>query len=85
MFHPIKKENATVAKQIAIDHVFKVFGNDPKTALNLVKQGRSKQEILAQTGQSIGVFDADFTIEAGEIFGYPDLAVFEGSQPSRFQ
>lgn len=57
-----------MAKQIAIDHVFKVFGNDPKTALNLVKLGRSKQEILAQTGQSIGVFDADFTIEAGEIF-----------------
>jgi glycine betaine/proline transport system ATP-binding protein len=68
VFHPIKKENATVAKQIAIDHVFKVFGNDPKTALSLVKQGLSKQEILAQTGQSIGVFDADFTIEAGEIF-----------------
>ena len=57
-----------MAKQIAIDHVFKVFGNDPKTALSLVKQGLSKQEILAQTGQSIGVFDADFTIEAGEIF-----------------
>ena len=56
-----------MAKQIAIDHVFKVFGNDPKTALNLVKQGRSKQEILAQTGQSIGVFDADFTIESGEM------------------
>ena len=57
-----------MAKQIAIDHVFKVFGNDPKTALNLVKQGLDKQEILARTGQSIGVFDADFTIEAGEIF-----------------
>ncbi|MBI1624885.1 glycine betaine/L-proline ABC transporter ATP-binding protein ProV [Comamonas suwonensis] len=57
-----------MAKQIAIDHVFKVFGNDSKTALNLVKQGLSKQEILAQTGQSIGVFDAHFTIEAGEIF-----------------
>ncbi|MBF0736538.1 ATP-binding cassette domain-containing protein, partial [Citrobacter koseri] len=26
------------------------------------------QEILARTGQSIGVFDATFTIEAGEIF-----------------
>ena len=57
-----------MAKQIAIDHVFKVFGNDPKAALTLVKQGKSKQEILAQTGQSIGVFDAHFTIEAGEIF-----------------
>ncbi|WP_160018382.1 ATP-binding cassette domain-containing protein, partial [Raoultella sp. 18093] len=34
----------------------------------LVRQGCSKQEILARTGQSIGVFDATFTIEAGEIF-----------------
>nr|WP_158384013.1 glycine betaine/L-proline ABC transporter ATP-binding protein ProV [Comamonas testosteroni] len=57
-----------MAKQIAIDHVFKVFGNEPKAALSLVQQGLSKQEILARTGQSIGVFDADFTIEAGEIF-----------------
>ncbi|MEG0052585.1 MAG: glycine betaine/L-proline ABC transporter ATP-binding protein ProV [Comamonas sp.] len=57
-----------MAKQIVIDHVFKVFGDDPKTALNLVKQGASKQDILARTGQSIGVFDASFTIEAGEIF-----------------
>ena len=28
----------------------------------------SKQEILAETGQSIGVFDAHLSIEAGEIF-----------------
>jgi glycine betaine/proline transport system ATP-binding protein len=68
VFHPIKKENATVAKQIIIDHVFKVFGDDPGNALDLVKQGLSKQDILERTGQSIGVFDADFTIEAGEIF-----------------
>jgi glycine betaine/proline transport system ATP-binding protein len=57
-----------VAKQIVIDHVFKVFGDDPKTALDLVRQGMSKQDILARTGQSIGVFDASLTIEAGEIF-----------------
>ncbi|CAM3803860.1 glycine betaine/L-proline ABC transporter ATP-binding protein ProV [Paracidovorax anthurii] len=57
-----------MAKQITIDHVFKVFGDAPETALELVRQGCSKQEILARTGQSIGVFDASFTIEAGEIF-----------------
>ncbi|MGN1056087.1 MAG: glycine betaine/L-proline ABC transporter ATP-binding protein ProV, partial [Comamonas sp.] len=34
----------------------------------LVRQGLSKQQILERTGQSIGVFDANFTIEAGEIF-----------------
>ena len=57
-----------MAKQIVIDHVFKVFGDDPGAALALARQGVGKQDILARTGQSIGVFDANFTIEAGEVF-----------------
>ncbi len=57
-----------MAKQICINHVFKVFGEKSQEALALVKQGCSKPEILAKTGSSIGVFDANFTIEAGEIF-----------------
>jgi glycine betaine/proline transport system ATP-binding protein len=57
-----------MARQIRIDHVFKVFGDAPQAALDLVRQGCSKQQILERTGQSIGVFDAHFTIEAGEIF-----------------
>lgn len=57
-----------MAKQIIIDHVFKVFGDSPQEALRLVQQGLSKQQILERTGHSIGVFDASFTIEAGEIF-----------------
>ena len=57
-----------MAKQIIIDHVFKVFGDAPQEALRLAREGCAKQDILARTGQSIGVFDATFTIEAGEIF-----------------
>ncbi|QBE65863.1 glycine betaine/L-proline ABC transporter ATP-binding protein ProV [Pseudoduganella lutea] len=57
-----------MAKQIVIDHVFKVFGDQPDAALALVREGASKQDILARTGCTIGVFDASFTIEAGEIF-----------------
>jgi len=57
-----------MAKGILIDHVFKVFGDAPEQALELVRRGFSKKEILAQTGQSIGVFDATFEIQAGEIF-----------------
>ncbi|MBP3980895.1 glycine betaine/L-proline ABC transporter ATP-binding protein ProV [Acidovorax sp. JG5] len=57
-----------MAKKITIDHVFKVFGDAPHKALELVRQGCSKQEILERTGHSIGVFDATFTIESGEIF-----------------
>ncbi|SHN13109.1 glycine betaine/proline transport system ATP-binding protein [Duganella sacchari] len=57
-----------MAKQIIIDHVFKVFGDRPDDALALVRQGASKQDILARTACTIGVFDATLTIEAGEIF-----------------
>jgi glycine betaine/proline transport system ATP-binding protein len=57
-----------VAKQIIIDQVFKVFGESPQAALELVHQGYSKQEILEKTGSSIGVFNASLTIDAGEIF-----------------
>ena len=57
-----------MAKQITIEHVFKVFGDSPQAALALARQGLSKSEILARSGQSIGVLDADFQIEAGEIF-----------------
>ena len=57
-----------MAKQIVIDHLFKVFGDAPERALALARQGLSKQQIVQQTGQSIGVFDASFTIEPGEIF-----------------
>ena len=57
-----------MAKEISIDHVFKVFGDEPKKALQLARQGLSKQDILARTGSSIGVFDASFNIKAGEIF-----------------
>ena len=62
--------NATVSKskKIQIEHVFKMFGNAPDAALQLVRQGVSKQVILARTGQSIGVFDATFDIGESEIF-----------------
>jgi len=57
-----------VAQQIVIEHLFKVFGENPKAALDLAAKGHGKQEIFERTGQSIGVFDANFTIETGEVF-----------------
>ncbi len=57
-----------MAKQIIIDHVFKVFGEEPQAAIALARQGCNKQQVLERSGQSIAVFDAHFTIEAGEIF-----------------
>ena len=53
-----------MAKTLQIEHVFKVFGDQPERALELARKGMSKQEIVGLTGQSIGVFDASFTISA---------------------
>lgn len=57
-----------MTEQIVLQHIFKVFGADPKSAMKLVQKGKSKQEILEETGQSIGVFDVNLTINEGEIF-----------------
>lgn len=57
-----------MAKDILVDHVFKVFGDAPQQALELARRGCAKQEILERTGQSIGVYDANLHIAAGEIF-----------------
>ena len=57
-----------MAKTITVDHVFKIFGDKPQEALELILQGDDKSTIFRKTGQSIGVFDACFDIKAGEIF-----------------
>ena len=54
--------------KIAVRNVYKVFGDKPEKALDLLKAGRTKAEILAETGGTIGVKDASFEIRAGEIF-----------------
>ncbi|WP_106498155.1 quaternary amine ABC transporter ATP-binding protein [Lentibacillus sp. Marseille-P4043] len=54
--------------KIKIEHVSKIFGPKPKSVLPKVKEGMSKQEILANTGHTVGVYDASLEIKQGEIF-----------------
>ncbi|MDR6998887.1 glycine betaine/L-proline ABC transporter ATP-binding protein [Neobacillus niacini] len=53
--------------KIQVRNVTKVFGKS-KTALQLLKEGESKQSILKKTGSTVGVNQANFEVEAGEIF-----------------
>ncbi|MBO7745747.1 glycine betaine/L-proline ABC transporter ATP-binding protein [Paenibacillus sp. MWE-103] len=46
----------------------KVFGSDPDKALQLLQQGWTKERILKDTKQTVGVNRASFSIEAGQIF-----------------
>ena len=54
--------------KIEARNLYKVFGPDPDRAVALLKEGRSKEEILAETGMTVGVQDCNFKVEQGEIF-----------------
>lgn len=46
----------------------KIFGDDPKKAIPLLEKGWSKEKILKETKLTVGVNQAEFSIEAGQIF-----------------
>ncbi len=53
---------------IAIEAVTKIFGPRPEAALELLRQGRSKAEVQAETGHVVGLDNVSLDIERGEIF-----------------
>ncbi|HGF0414245.1 TPA: glycine betaine/L-proline ABC transporter ATP-binding protein [Streptococcus agalactiae] len=53
---------------LEVKNLIKIFGKKQKAALEMVKQGKSKTEILEKTGATVGVYDASFEIKEGEIF-----------------
>ncbi|MCT8136539.1 glycine betaine/L-proline ABC transporter ATP-binding protein [Anaerobacillus sp. CMMVII] len=54
--------------KIKVENLTKIFGRKPKKALELLKKNTSKDEILKQTGMTVGVNQANFEVENGEIF-----------------
>ncbi|WP_439887218.1 quaternary amine ABC transporter ATP-binding protein [Pseudomonas sp. MBLB4123] len=54
--------------KIVVENLYKVFGQNPEEAIDLLKQGWSKDKILAEKGAVIGVSDVSFSVEEGEIF-----------------
>ncbi|MDQ0418600.1 glycine betaine/proline transport system ATP-binding protein [Croceifilum oryzae] len=54
--------------KLEIRNLTKVFGRSPKRALKLLDEGKEKEEILQETGCTIGVNRATFEIYNGEIF-----------------
>jgi glycine betaine/proline transport system ATP-binding protein len=54
--------------KIQVINVTKVFGKNGKKAVQLLKNGKSKHEILKATGSTIGVNQASFEVHSGEIF-----------------
>jgi len=57
-----------LSTKLSVEHVYKVFGAHPRRALDRIKRGESKDEIFAATGMTVGVSDASFEVQEGEIF-----------------
>lgn len=55
-------------EKIRVENLYKIFGDKPKAALKMLGEGHDKVSVLEQTGMTVGVEDASFAIEAGEIF-----------------
>jgi glycine betaine/proline transport system ATP-binding protein len=58
----------TTVSKIEVKNVFKIFGNRAKDALVLIGQGKTKDQVLAETGCVVGVNDLSRSIVTGEIF-----------------
>ncbi|WP_392386460.1 glycine betaine/L-proline ABC transporter ATP-binding protein [Marinomonas primoryensis] len=53
---------------IEIEGLYQIFGSNPNDVLPKVKAGASKDEILAETGHTIGLQDINLKVKRGEIF-----------------
>ncbi len=52
---------------LKVEHLNKIFGAHPKSALPMVEKKMTREEIREKTGQTIGVADVSFELEKGEI------------------
>ncbi|MBP2623573.1 quaternary amine ABC transporter ATP-binding protein [Streptococcus oricebi] len=54
--------------KLEVSHLTKIFGKRQKQALEMVQEAKNKTEILEKTGATVGVYDVNFQVKAGEIF-----------------
>ncbi|NMA90432.1 MAG: ATP-binding cassette domain-containing protein, partial [Amphibacillus sp.] len=53
---------------IEIKNLSKIFGKNIKQSIELLDQGKKKEDVLKETGDTVGVNRANFTVNQGEIF-----------------
>ncbi len=55
-------------EKITVKGLYKIFGKAPHRAFPLLEKGHSKSEILQQTGCTVGIDNATFSVAPGETF-----------------
>lgn len=55
-------------EKLRVENLYKIFGPKPKTALKMLEEGKDKEKIFEETGMTVGVQNASFSVRKGEIF-----------------
>ena len=54
--------------KIEVNNVYKIFGTEPMNVLANVKEGGTKEEVLEETGHTVGLDNVSISVEEGETF-----------------
>ena len=54
--------------KIEVSNIYKIFGNNPQSVLPMVINGATKEEVLEETGHTVGLDNVSISIEEGETF-----------------
>jgi len=54
--------------KIEIKNIYKIFGPQPDQVLSMVQNGADKEQVLEETGHTVGLDNVSLSIEEGEIF-----------------
>jgi len=60
--------------KVKVENLTKIFGRNPKGVLKKVKDGISKDKLLAETGHTVGVNNVSFEVYEGETFAIMGLS-----------
>ena len=64
---PSAEEDAKRPVKVSIRHLYKIFGDDPERALEKVREGMGKPELLEAENHVLGLSDINVDIRDGEI------------------
>ena len=54
--------------KIEIKNVYKIFGENPSKILPMVQEGATKEQVLEETGHTVGLDNVSINVEEGETF-----------------
>ena len=54
-----------MTEKVNLKNLYKIFGPEHERAFNMSEDGSGKDDIPQKTGLTVGVHDADFSVESG--------------------